>query len=106
MLETIREYAGDRLEASGEADVSSQPASRIRAARVGRARTDGSRRSGRASGGSSELDQELENVRAVLAWLERSGQLDTELDLVGRVWNYWALAWNLARRPSLDRSRP
>ena len=106
MLETIREYAGERLEESGEAELIRNRQAEFALALAQRAR--------RGLGGPdvqrwmSELDQELENVRAVLGWLESSGQLDTEIDLVGRMWNYWLWrgTWREGRRwteAALDR---
>ena len=84
MLETIREYAGERLEASGEADVTRNRQAEFALALAERART--------GLGGPdvqrwmSELDQELENVRAVLAWLEAADSSipsSTSLDACG-----------------------
>jgi len=84
MLETIREYAGVRLEASGEGEESLRRhtdfvlklASRLEAA-------FGSD----AEHGSFVLEQD--NFRAALARAELAGDADTQLQLIGRSWPFW-----------------
>ena len=96
MLETIREYATERLEASAEAD-----GCRGRHAdfvlRL-------SREVGEAAGIRPELlhtfAQEQDNFRAAFAWLGHSHLFADRLDLVGETWPFWADRglWSEAKR--------
>jgi tetratricopeptide (TPR) repeat protein len=37
------------------------------------------------------LDRERDNVRAALSWVGETGQVDSELDVIARVWRVWIL---------------
>jgi predicted ATPase/class 3 adenylate cyclase len=85
MLETIREYATERLAESGDleklqlrhADFVLTLSSRLEA----------------ALGSDSELRDrfalEQDNFREVLTWAERTGRTGTQLDLISRSWQFW-----------------
>ena len=86
MLETIREYATERLEASAEAD----GCRRRHADFVLRL----SREVGEAAGTRPELlhtfAQGRDNFRAAFAWLGHSHRSADRLALVGETWPFWA----------------
>ncbi|MGH3111158.1 MAG: ATP-binding protein, partial [Gaiellaceae bacterium] len=88
MLETIREYAAERLEASGEAEE--------------RRRRHAGRHLALAQEAEPHLRQESmvwvdrlegehDNIRAALDFLERSGEHERALHLVASVWWLWSL---------------
>jgi tetratricopeptide (TPR) repeat protein len=84
MLETIREYAGELLEASTEAKhVGRRHAEHI----LGLARllegTSGS------SAASRTFLREHDNFRGALVWARRERETDLELDLAGTGWPFW-----------------
>ncbi len=89
MLETIREYAGERLERQGEAVVL---ADRHADYFIGLAEV--------AAGGPDEdvdqargLNAELDNFRRALDWLVASGDVERELRLAtGAFWCLWTLS--------------
>ena len=87
MLETIREYAVEQLEESGEADEL-----RRRAAQYFLALAEGAEPS--LIGPSPErwldrLEQELANLRAALDRLQASGETQSTLRLAGALWGLW-----------------
>jgi len=87
MLETIREYALEQLQQSGELDVirrchasffltlaqAAEPHLRSTEQQVWLAR----------------LDQEHNNLRAALTWSQAAGDIGLELQLVGALWQFW-----------------
>ncbi|MGI8477922.1 MAG: ATP-binding protein, partial [Thermomicrobiales bacterium] len=87
MLETIREYAMERLDDAGEAatirDVHAAwcmtLADQVEAGRIG---LGPPRRAAR-------LRAERENLRAALRWLEECGDVDLGLRLAGALWPLW-----------------
>jgi predicted ATPase len=116
MLETIREYAAERLEASGEADVLRRRhaehflalAEEVEPSIMGTNPGEGLRR----------LEGDRDNLRSALDWLEASGDTQRALRLAGAVWEFWCLrayaneGWRrledlLARdeRPTLARAK-
>jgi predicted ATPase/class 3 adenylate cyclase len=86
MLETIREYAAERLEEAGAAE------------NVQRRHADFvlrlSREVAEASGTRPELlsafAREQDNFRAAFAWLGRSDRSADRLELIGETWPFWA----------------
>ncbi len=100
MLETIREYATELLEASGEVE-----ALRRRHCEDILARTEAAVEEWYAGADPHEtlfrlLDQDLDNLHAALAWAATAGEIELEVRLaVGARW-YWALKGHLgeARR--------
>jgi predicted ATPase/class 3 adenylate cyclase len=89
MLETIREFALERLSADGElADVSARHA-RFYAefAQAHMAELIGP---GKAQW-RARLELELDNLRAALTWIVRSGPAELGLALGASLWNYWRL---------------
>ena len=94
MLETIREYAGERLEASGErADLYKRHAALTRQL-VTQAEPE---LEGPDQGiWLAALAEEEDNVRAVLAFLEDTGQIRAELELLGSLQSFWYMRGNWA----------
>ena len=85
-LETIRQYAWSRLEASGELERIRERHAAFIAAEVARAtphmtRTDRQRHSRR-------LAADFENIREALAW-SRTGAPDLHIEMVGELWWFW-----------------
>jgi predicted ATPase/class 3 adenylate cyclase len=87
MLETIREFAGERLAVSGE-----EPALRRRHALHMRdlaevAQPDLDR--GDEAAWVSRLEQEHDNLRAALDWAEQEGDAETAVRTAAAVWRFW-----------------
>jgi predicted ATPase/class 3 adenylate cyclase len=93
MLETIREFALERLEASGDAR-----ALRRRHADFFLAQAEEAEPHLRGSPGGwlARLKQEHDNMRAALDRLEGSGETDLVLRLAGAMWRFWYLRGHLA----------
>jgi len=111
MLETIREYAHQKLVESDEAAlVRGRHADRILTlaglAEEGLRGPDARR-------WLDELDEESENLRTALAWLEETGQTEAQLTVVGQVRSFWytrgrwseGLRWAEAALVRSDRER-
>lgn len=89
MLETIREYAGEKLTEGGEEN-------RIRCAHATYFRDLVETAERELSGPSSaasvrELGREHDNVRAALEWARDSGDATMALRLAGAMWPFWSL---------------
>jgi hypothetical protein len=86
MLETIGEYATEQLEASGEADELGR-----RHADHFLALAEEAEPYARVSDAAwlDRLDQEADNLRAALDWLEDSGETQLVLRLVGALDDFW-----------------
>ena len=89
MLETVREFARERLDASGEGPVA-------RAAHATWVRGLAEENSARFFGSGYEqvvdrLETERDNVRAALAWAEAAGEADLVLQLAGNLGSYWTV---------------
>jgi predicted ATPase/DNA-binding SARP family transcriptional activator len=96
MLETIREYAGELLEASGEAE-----SLRRRHFEHVLERTESEAAAWYAGGAPEEtlfrfLDEELENVRAALAWAADAGEVELEVRLAVAARWYWVVQGHLS----------
>ncbi|HEY5058401.1 MAG TPA: protein kinase [Gaiellaceae bacterium] len=89
MLETIREYAGERLEGRGEAE-------QVRRLHTGRfldlveAAEPELTRSNQAAW-LQRLDDENGNIRAALAWSLEAGEVDLALRFAGALVRYWSI---------------
>lgn len=102
MLETIREFARERLEEADEV----QP---VRARHAGFYRAIASR-AGRVLDGGTEdwlgvLDAEVENMRATMSWFLEEEDFEAAQDVAGSIGRYWIERGSLAEMRSwLDRS--
>jgi predicted ATPase len=84
MLETIREYASERLEAAGEAPrVNRRHAEYVLLLASELATAYG------AAPEHRRFLAEKDNFRGARDWAERSGDTRLQMDLVGRVWPFW-----------------
>jgi len=89
MLETIREYAAEQLEASGEADDLRRRHAEHFLALAEEAEPH-------LLGVSpvewlDRLDQDHDNLRAALDWFESTGEIQSALRIGGAVWEFWCL---------------
>jgi tetratricopeptide (TPR) repeat protein len=116
MLETIREYAAEQLEASGEAEEL-----RLRHAEHFLSLAEEAEPSVLGMNPSAWLDRlerEHDNLRAALDWLEAAGRTDLALRTAGAIWEFWCLrghpveGWQrlehlleLDERPTLGRAK-
>jgi predicted ATPase len=98
MLETIGEYAGERLDASRDYERLRQRHAEFfvaitRGANEALQTTDAER-------WLRLLDSEHNNLRAALPWMIRVGRIDSYLDLIGQIWRFWTVrgAWIEGRR--------
>jgi predicted ATPase/class 3 adenylate cyclase len=89
MLETIREFALERLEASGEAEaVRGRHAEHYIALAEAEEETV---LSVAPTPALERLEQEHDNVRAALDWLEQVGRVEDALRLASAIWEFWCL---------------
>jgi predicted ATPase len=116
MLETIRDFASERLAASGDAD-------EIELAHAGwflalAEEAEPHLFSANAGGWHDRLEEELDNIRTALGTLEASGETERVLRLAGSLAEFWAVKGHLAegrrhieraleadRRPTAARAR-
>jgi predicted ATPase/DNA-binding SARP family transcriptional activator len=96
MLETIREYAGELLEAAGE-----EESLRRRHCEHYLARAEKASAAWHAGADPEDsifpvLDEELDNVRAALAWAAESGEIELEVRLAVAARWYWVLKGHLS----------
>ncbi len=87
MLEHIREYALDRLEASGEAEALRQRHASCYLALAEEAEPQLTRHQQRLW--LDRLEWEHDNIRAALGWLIQRGDHARALRLVGAIWRFW-----------------
>ena len=92
MLQTIREFALDRLERSGEGASTRESHARWYLRYVEEAAS-------RFTAGPEaldEMDHEHDNVRAVLRWSIDAGHADVAMRVGSAMWRYWQLRGHLA----------
>jgi excisionase family DNA binding protein len=103
MLETVREFALDRLTASGEEDATRQAHATYFLALAEAAATDAERTG--SSAWMRRLVHERPNVRAALDWFERTAQTAAALRMAGALWHYWYRLGDFAEgRARLERA--
>jgi predicted ATPase len=93
MLETIREYAAERLESSGDAgELRRRHADHFLALAE-----EADRRLWQGSPGEwlDRLDAELDNARAALDRLEMSGETQLAMRFAGALWRFWNMRGHL-----------
>jgi tetratricopeptide (TPR) repeat protein len=86
MLETIREYAAERLEASGEAGELRQRHADFFLARAEEAFPE---LKGSPRPWLDRLEADYDNLRTVLDWLESVGRTQEALQLAGALYRFW-----------------
>ena len=88
MLETIREYACELLEAEGNGDEARRRYAEHYAAEA--ERLDVESRTGDHGGVLARLDEERNNMRTVFAWAQENGDGELMLRLATALWGFWA----------------
>ncbi|MBK9712314.1 MAG: helix-turn-helix domain-containing protein [Kouleothrix sp.] len=94
MLETLREYALDRLVRRGEVDAL-RDAHAAYYLGLAEAAAQGSLSSARLAW-HARLDAEHDNLRAALAWCQSCGDAGRELRLGAALWRYWTVRRHVA----------
>jgi predicted ATPase/class 3 adenylate cyclase/Tfp pilus assembly protein PilF len=87
MLQVIREYALERLEASGEIEALRRAHAATFLALAERAEPELSGLEGAAW--QERLEREHDNLRAALSWAQSRGDAETGLRLVAALWRFW-----------------
>ena len=101
MLETIREYAAERLEASGEADELRQRHADFFLALAEEAFPE---LKGSPGPWLDRLEADHDNLRTVLDWLESAGRTQEALQLAGALYRFWNMrGYLLEGRDRLER---
>jgi predicted ATPase len=95
MLETIREYAGELLEASGEAAALRRRHGEHMLARVEEAAAAWHAGADPQDSIFPVLDEDLDNVRAALDWAAGAGEVELEVRLAVAARWYWVLKGHL-----------
>jgi predicted ATPase/DNA-binding XRE family transcriptional regulator len=98
MLETIREYAAERLEKSGEAEAMRGAHARYYLALAEAAQPEVSTHP-REEWWWTRLEEEHDNFRAALRWAVRAREAETATRLALALWRFW----NLGSHPSEGR---
>ena len=93
MLETIREYASERLEESGEADELRQRHADFFLALAEEAFPE---LKGSPRPWLDRLEADHDNLRTVLDWLESAGRTQEALQLAGALYRFWSMRGYLA----------
>ena len=84
LLETIRDFAAERLEESGDQEtVQSRHADYVLDLVTELEAASGSDRE------RARFGAEQDNFRQALAWAEQAGRTDVQLELIGRSWPFW-----------------
>jgi predicted ATPase len=103
MLETIREYAIERLEASGDADALHRRHAEFFVAMAEEAEPEVKR--GTPKDWLGRLDRDHDNLRAALDRLEAAGDTQRMLQLAGALVDFWQIRGHFAEgRRRLDRA--
>ena len=104
MLETVREYAHDRLAAGGELDDGPAPTTRGTSREVCRRRRARHRERRRSSMWLERLHAERDNVRAAIGFAVAAGDAASALMLCASTWRYWLWRGSLVEgRELIDR---
>src|SRR5207249_3024416 len=93
LLEPIRQYGRERLEASGEVRDAQARHAACYVALAERAEPE--LHGPRQLTWLRRLDRELDNARAALGWAEACGDTETVLRLAGALWWYWWMRGHL-----------
>jgi predicted ATPase/DNA-binding SARP family transcriptional activator len=93
MLETIREYAAERLRAAGEAEVVHARHADFLLALAESAEPELPESPGELL---DRLELEHDNIRAAIAFLESMGDHERGARLVGAIWRFWYLRGHLS----------
>ena len=103
MLETVREFALERLDASG-AEAATREAHAAHYLTLAEAAASDA--GGASDGGwMRRLTAERPNLRAALDWFEQTGQAGAVLRMSGALWHYWYRLGDLAEgRARLERA--
>jgi predicted ATPase len=88
MLETIREFAAERLEDSGEGE---ELRRRHAAHYLALAEEAEPNLRGNPKDWLDRLEHEHDNLRAALDWLSASGESQLTLQLAGALWKFWSI---------------
>jgi predicted ATPase/DNA-binding SARP family transcriptional activator len=92
LLETVRQYAAERLESRGETAA-------VRRRHAGHFLTVAEAAQTRGAGqlrGLRQLDADIDNMRAAVEIAVASGDAETEVRLVAALWPYWHVRGHLA----------
>jgi len=87
MLETIRQYAREKLDEKGQEALMYNRHLDYFVAFV--EETDETLRGAEQESGLGLLDRELDNLRAALTWSAKSNNVETMLRLASALWRYW-----------------
>ena len=93
MLETIREYAAERLEEHGRTAASRTRHARYFAARVA---ASASEAAGGQRGTLDGLEADHDDLRAAITWSVESGDAPTALALTSGLWRFWQMRGYIA----------
>ena len=93
MLETIREYAAERLALSDDVEA----LRRRHAEHFAALAEEADQRLWRGSPGQwlDRLDAEVDNARSALDWLEAAGEAQLAMQSVGSLWRFWNMRGHL-----------
>jgi predicted ATPase/transcriptional regulator with XRE-family HTH domain len=89
MLETVREYGRDRLDASGELGPTARAHADYYLALAGAAEPELT--GADPAGWLARLEAEHDNFRAALSWAVDSGEIETGLELAVRLRSFWEM---------------
>ncbi|HLJ66846.1 MAG TPA: tetratricopeptide repeat protein [Chloroflexota bacterium] len=94
LLETVRAYAVEQLEAAGESQTVRErhAAYYLRLAGEAEPQLTGSE----LASWQEQLEAELGNIRAALAWSEESGQVEIGLRILAALWRAWVARGHVA----------
>jgi tetratricopeptide (TPR) repeat protein len=93
MLETIREYASERLAEAPDAQEIAARHARYFLALAERAEPE--LLGGEQARWLDSLEQEHDNLRGAVEWASESGQIETALLLSGALWRFWQIRGHL-----------
>src|SRR5512139_599175 len=96
MIETVREYAEDRLEESGDPDETRRRMAQYFAALGERAAP--ALTSAEHGLWLTRIDPEVDNIRAAISWAADRGEFDLCLTVMVQLWTYW---WTRGYVPEL-----